>query len=400
MKPFGHAWREEWALDPEVVYLNHGTVGAPPRRILAEQQRIRDEIERQPSRYLLRELAAIRVGIEPVMRPRLRQAADRVAPFFGARGDDVVFVDNTTEGVNAILRSFPLVAGDEILVTDHVYGAVGLTARYVARTAGASVRVLELPYPVISEAAVLAALDAALTERTRIAVLDHITSDSALLLPVARMAELCRARGVAVLLDGAHAPGSIALDIPALGGDWYVGNLHKWAWTPRSSGILWCAPERQPALHPTSISFGLDQGFTTEFDWLGTSDPSAHLAAPAALAMLEEVGFERVLAWNHALAWEAAGRLTHGFGTRFEIPESMVATMVTVPLPEELGGDDGAARRLRDRLLFEERIEVHVGARRGRLWLRVALQIYNEVADVERLGAAIERAASTREAGR
>jgi len=397
MKAFGHAWRDEWMLDPAITYLNHGTVGAPPRRILAEQQRLRDLIERQPSRFLLRELAAIRVG-EPSPEPsRLRRAASAVGEFVGARGEDIVFVDNTTTGVNAILRSFDFAPGDEILISDHVYGAVGLAARYAARRAGATVRVVELPVEPTPER-VLAALEAALGERTRIAILDHITSDSALVLPVAQMVRLCRARGVAALVDGAHAPGSIALDIPALEADWYVGNLHKWAWAPRSTALVWTAPERQPALHPTVISFGLDQGYTTEFDWMGTSDPTPHLAAPAALAMLAEVGFERVLAWNHELIWTGAHRLAERWRTRFEVPEEMIANMATIPLPRQLGATEVEARRLRDRLLEDDAIEVHVSARRGRLWTRVAAQIYNQSEDLDRLGAAVERAAA--EAGR
>jgi isopenicillin-N epimerase len=253
-----------FALDPAITYLNHGTVGAPPRRVLAVQQAIRDEIELQPARYLLRELSEIRVGVPRAEPPRLRTAAAEVAAFFGARGEDLVFVDNATTGANAVLRSLPLAPGDEILVTSLGYGSVTQAAREVARQHGAVVREVAIPAMTERPEEVVEAIAAALGSRTRLAIVDHIASDSALLLPVAEIAARCRARGVPIFVDGAHAPGAIALDLPSIGADWYVGNLHKWAWAPRSAAILWVAPERQAALHPPVISWGLDLGFTTE----------------------------------------------------------------------------------------------------------------------------------------
>lgn len=388
---FGHSMLAHWALDPAITYLNHGTVGATPRRVLAAQQGIRDEIERQPARFLLRELTPIVVGMRRAAPPRMRTAAEVVASFVGARGDDLVFVENATTGANAVLRSLALRPGDEILVTDLGYGAVSNAARFAARERGAEVRVAEIPYPLADPGQVTAALAAALTSRTRVAVVDHIASESALLLPLAQIATLCRERGVRLLADGAHAPGAIALDVPALGVDWYVANLHKWAWAPRSSGFLWAPLGRQAELHPCVISWGLDQGFAAEFDLQGTRDPSAHLAAPAAIAFLHELGFEAVRAHNHDLAWAAARLLAQRWGTRLGMPESMVATMATVPLPERLGSTRDDAARVRDALLFEDRIEVQVHAWRGRLWARISAQVYNEVADYERLAEAVAR---------
>jgi isopenicillin-N epimerase len=378
--------REDWLLDPDVVYLNHGTVGAPPRRVLAAQQEIRDEIERQPARFLLRELANLPGS--PAASPfRLREAAAVVAAFLGARGDDLVFVDNVTAGVNAVLRSIPLGAGDELLVLDHAYGAVANVVRFVARERGAVVRTVAVPWPPRPDA-VVDAVAGAIGPRTRVAVLDHVTSQSALVLPLAEMATACRARGVAVLADGAHAPGAIALDIPALGVDWYAATLHKWAWAPRSCGILWAAPERQAGLHPPVVSWGLDQGFTTEFDWPGTRDPSAALAAPAAIAFMRELGTEAVQGYDHALAWRAGEILGERWQVSIVQDETQIGTMITVPLPERAGGPaDGV--RLRDALLFEDRIEVQLHPFRDRLWVRVSAQVYNDETDVERLAAAV-----------
>ncbi|TMQ56578.1 MAG: aminotransferase class V-fold PLP-dependent enzyme, partial [Candidatus Eisenbacteria bacterium] len=330
--PFGHAMLAHWALDPTIAYLNHGTVGATPRRVLAAQQAVRDEIERQPSRFLLRELTAIDMGARHPGPPRMRAAADVVGAFVGARGDDLAFVDNATTGVNAAMRSLALRPGDEILITSYVYGAVANIARFVARERGAVVKTVEIPFPLHDPGEVVSAIAAAVGPRTRVVVADHITSETALLLPLAEIAARCRSRGVPVLADGAHAPGAIALDIPALGVDWYVANLHKWAWVPRSSGILWAPLGRQAGLHPAVLSWGLDQGYTAEFDLVGTRDPSAHLAAPAAIAFLRELGFEAVCAHNHALAVSAARLLAARWGTALASPESMIATMATVPL--------------------------------------------------------------------
>lgn len=391
MTLFGRRLLDLWALDPALAYLNHGTVGAPPRRVLAAQQAIRDEIERQPSRYLLRELTDVRVGRPTGRTPRLREAAAEVAAFLGARADDLVFVDNATTGANAVLGAVPLDAGDEILVTDLGYGGVNNAARFVARLAGARVVTATTPDPGAPPEAFVDAIAAAIGPRTRLAIVDHIASDTTLVLPIAAVGAACRARGVPLLVDGAHAPGALDLDLDALGVDWYVGNLHKWAWAPRSSAILRVDPSRRANLHPTVVSWGLDQGLAYEFDLVGTRDPTPHLAAPEGLRMLRELGVEAVRAYNHDLAWRGGRELASRWGTTLAVPESMVGCMVSVPLPERFEATDERAARLRDELLFEDGVEVHVYARRGRLWVRVAVQIYNDESDLARLGAAIER---------
>jgi peptidase E len=232
-------------------------------------------------------------------------------------------------------------------VTSLGYGGVTNAARYVARTRGATVREVALAHAGTSPDAVVEAISAALGERTRLAIVDHIASNSALLLPIAAVAERCRGRGVPILVDGAHAPGAIALDLPSTGADWYVGNLHKWAWAPRSSAFLWVRPEHQATLHPAVISWGLDQGFTTEFDLVGTRDPSPWLAAPAALELLAEFGAEEVRGYNHDLAFRAGERLAERFETDFRTPRSMVATMVSVPREvDELAADATGVRQI------------------------------------------------------
>lgn len=392
MPTFGRALLAEFPLDPAIAYLNHGTVGVTPRRVLASQQAIRDEIERQPSRFLLRELTApsTSVGMPRTEPPRLRVAAANVAAFLGARGDDLVFVDNATTGANAVLRSFPFAPGDEVLVTDLGYGGVINAARFAARQRGATVRTVTMPFPFRAADLADAVVDAA-GPNTRLAVIDHISAESAVVMPVTDLASRLRAKGVATLVDGAHAPGSIAVDIEALGVDWYIGNLHKWMWVPRSSGILWAAPDRQAGLHPPVISWGLDADFTTTFDLPGTRDPSSHLAAPAAIALFHEWGVEAIAGYNHGLALQAARHVSSRWDTPFDTPDELIGTMATVTLPASLGSTREDAARLRDALLFEDHIEVAVHAYRGVLRARISAQVYNDMDDMERLAAAVVR---------
>lgn len=380
----------QWMLEPDGTYLNHGTVGAPPRRVLAAQQAIRDEIERHPARFMLRELS----GSMPApwrTEPRIRDAARTVAAFVGARPEDLAFVPNVTTGLNAVLQSVPLAAGDEILMTDLAYGAITIAARFAAQPRGAVVRVLEMPFPLTAPEQAVEAIRGALTDRTALVVIDHVTALSALVLPVAAIAAVCHERGIPVLVDGAHAPGSIALDVPALGADWYAANLHKWAHAPRSCGFLWAHPERQSGIHHPVVSWGFGLGFREEFEWSGTLDPSAPLAAPEGIAALRDWGWTTVLDYMHGLAWEAGMRLTDRWGTALRTPREMIGAMVTVPLPADAGSNDADASRLRLALLVEDRIEVQLHAWRGRLWTRVSAQIYNEPADIDRLADAVVR---------
>jgi isopenicillin-N epimerase len=200
-----------------------------------------------------------------------------------------------------------------------------------------------------------------------------------------------------VLVDGAHAPGAIALDIEALGVDWYAANLHKWALAPRACGVLWAAPQRRAGLHPTVLSWGLsDNDWIAEFDWTGTRDPSCWLSAPAGIAFMEDrLGVDAMRAHNHALAWSGARSLAARWGTHFGTPESMIGCMAAVPLPEQLGPPDPKnAQAIRDALFFDHRIELPVLAHSGALWARLSIQVYNDASDLERLADAIDAIAT------
>ncbi|HEY7284394.1 MAG TPA: aminotransferase class V-fold PLP-dependent enzyme [Vicinamibacterales bacterium] len=390
MPTFGRQMLEHWMLDPDCTYLNHGTVGATPRRVLQKQQALRDEMERQPSRFMLRDLG----GFMPMPSrsiSRLREASTCVAAFVGAAPDDLVLVPNVTTGMNAVLQSLPLRPGDEVVISDFAYGAVAIAAQVVCARSGAVLKRVRLDYPIADPGDLVQAITNAITPATALVVVDHVAPQTALVLPVAAITAECRARGVPVLVDGAHAPGARLLDVPSLGADWYAANLHKWAHAPRGCGFLWAARDRQAVLHFPVIYWGRDQGFHEEFEHTATSDPTSSLAAPEGIALLREWGFDACVAYMHDLAWDAAGILSRRFGTRFDVPREMIGSMVTVPLPPHMGTSDEDAARLRLALLVEDHIEVHLFAWRGRLWLRVSAQVYNDRADIERLAEAVAR---------
>ena len=386
---FGRALRPEWLLDPAVIYLNHGTVGAPPRKVLDYQWALTQLIERQPAQFMLRELADAHATGQ---RSRLREAAAEVAAFVGADADGLVFVDNITEGANAVLKSYPLEPGDQVFTTDLGYGGVTKAAEFAARSAGAEHRSIEMPRPGAAPHAFVAAiadtLDAAPPARTRLLVVDHLTSTTALVLPITAIAEVAHAAGALVLADGAHVPGQLQLDIAALGVDWYAANLHKWAWAPRSAGFLWTAREHRPHLRPTVTSWGLDLGLAAEFDLPGTHNPTAFLSAPYALELMTSYGLDAVWQYTHELAWWAGHALAEAWGTPFATPEEMVAAMVTVALPASLGGSPADALRVFDALTAQG-IEVPIYAVDTHLETRVSAPIYCDRGDIERLAAAV-----------
>jgi isopenicillin-N epimerase len=264
-----------------------------------------------------------------------------------------------------------------------------ILANAVCARSGATLRTVAIDDPVRDAGDVVEPIVRSLTPRTRVVVVDHVAARTSLVLPVAAIAAECHARGVPILVDGAHAPGSRPVDIPSLGVDWYAANLHKWAHAPRSCGILWAAPDRQAMVHAPVVSWGRDRGFRTEFELTATEDPTSYLAAPEGIALLQEWDFDACVRYMHGLAYESATLLAKRWGTPFESPREMVGAMATVPLPETAGSTDADAERVRLSLLLDHRIEVAIHASHGRLWARISTQIYNDHSDVERLANAI-----------
>ena len=376
---YGHGMRALWPLEDGALYLNHGTVGVTPVEVLAAQWEIKQTIEAHPARFMRCRL-----------KPGLRAAADRVAAHLGGDGDDYVFTDNATTGTNAVLRSMDLGPGDEILVTDHTYGAVANAARYACEKAGATLVTVDIPFPIAHDDEAAAAIESGLSPDTRLAILDHVTSETGILLPLQRLVALCHDAGTRVLVDGAHAPGTVDLDIPSYGAEWYSANLHKWLFAPRGCGVLWADPRVQEDLHPAVISWRLGEGYTEEFDWTGTRDPSPFLSVPAALDFFDKIGGGLVAAHNHALAGAAARMFADRFGGQTGAPEGMISAMGLAPLPERLDASLDQAVTLRDHLARKHNIEVPIIPRSGRLWARLAAQVYCQMSDYEILADAID----------
>src|SRR6516162_3068588 len=343
--------RDEWLLDPNVSFLNHGSYGAVPRTLIAEQQRLQAKIEHNPTEFLTFELPTA-----------LRAAADRIAEFLGGAGTDYVFVENATAGCNTVLASARLSSGDEILVTNHSYPAVLKAAQYTASRTGAKVIEAKVPFPLVDKADIVKAIASRLGSRTRLVILDHVTSPTAIIFPAQDLAALCHEAGAQVLVDGAHAPGMLSLDVPSIGADWYVGNCHKWLMAPRGSGFLWASPARQPDIHPLVISHGYDQGFTAEFDWIGTRDPSAWLSVPVAIDFQERLGGVKLRERNLALAREQATFLAESWKTERGAPDPLTGSMAAVRLPLPEPATTQRALELRRKLSDEHRIEAAIMA--------------------------------------
>jgi isopenicillin-N epimerase len=369
----GAAVRHEWDLDPDFLTINHGSYGATPRAVLAVQSEWRRRMEAQPTRFFARELPAA-----------LREAATTLAQFVKAQPDDIAFVPNATTGCNAVLRSMTFAEGDEILHISHVYNAVRNTVSYVSARSGAKAVVAEVPFPRPEKATILRNIERAIGKRTRIAVIDHITSPSGLVLPIDEIVGICHAAGVPVLVDGAHGPGQVPLDLPALGADWYVGTCHKWLSAPKGCGFLYARADRRPDLHPVTISHGYGQGFTAEFDWTGTMDATAFLSLPAAIDFFHRLGGPAMAERNHRLVSEAATFLAGALGTEVGAHPGMMGTLASVRLPLDLpsAGTDALAVR---RALQAVDVDSPVHALAGGLWLRLSAYAYNEMSDYERL---------------
>ena len=381
-----------WSLERGLVFLNHGSFGACPTEVLRHQAALRAEMEAEPVRFLSRELD-----------DRLDVARAALAAFLGADADDLAFVTNATSGVNAVLRSRVFAAGDELLTTDHVYGACRNTLNFVAERAGARVVIVTVPFPIGSPDEVVEAVLAKVTPRTRLALLDHITSPTALILPIERLIAELGARGVDVLVDGAHAPGMVPLNLAALGATYYSGNCHKWLCAPKGSAFLWTRRDRQADVRPLTISHGATavrpgrSRFRLEFDWTGTSDPTAWLTVPKAieyLPTLVEGGWPALMARNRALALEARRLLCAAAGTPPPCPDEMVGSLAAVRLPD--GTAEVGWRRpdpLQPRLFEDWRIEVPVMSwpAAPRRLVRISAQLYNRREHYERLAEALRK---------
>lgn len=373
---WGPGWdaaRSLWGLDPAVAYLNHGAYGATPLPVLAEQARLRAELERNPTDFLQRTLPG-----------RIAAARGAVAAFLGADPDGLAFVPNATTAVAAVLHSVRLRPGDEVVVLDHAYPAVRAQLATWTAAAGARLVVVHLPMPTGPGADLVGPVVAALTDRTRLLVVDSITSLTALVLPVAELVRAARERGVRCLVDAAHAPGMQPVDLRALDADWWTGNLHKWAGAPKGAAVLWARPAERGSLRPLVESHVFGPEFPRGYDWAGTADPTAWLSAPLGIETMGGLGWDRLRSHNHAMVSWAARLVCDSIGTTppyAETPQAHAAMALVDPGP--LSAEQGIA--LREALWARHAIEVPVAEWAGRVFLRLSAQVYNRGEDYERL---------------
>lgn len=377
-RAFGDAVRPAFLLGGEGVHLNHGSFGATPRAVLETQQALQLELEAQPTAFM------------QSVPERLREAMGRVAPCVGAPVEDTVFVDNATSGVMAVLRSLGLGSGDSILTTSHAYAAVRKGIDYVAHRTGCGVRVAEVPGVVPDDDTLVEAVLAAVRPDVRVAVIDHIASVSGVVFPVERIVPALQALGVWVLVDGAHAPGQLPLDLATLGADWYVGNLHKWCFAPKGCALLHARREVQEGLDPLVISHGYGQGFAAAFEWQGTRDPSAWLASGAALDFVATCGgFDVVRIHNRLMVEQGARILRERLGLERCAPQPLCGAMVSLVVPGRQGWDD--ARALASTLWSTHRVQSFAGAMAdGTVVVRLSAQVYNTPHDYVLLAEALE----------
>jgi isopenicillin-N epimerase len=393
-----------WALDPDVTYLNHGAFGSCPTPILDAQQRWRDQMERNPNRFFLE-----------TFEPALDEARRELAAFLGADPAGLVFVRNATEGVNAVLRSMEpeLHPGDELLVTDHAYNACRNALEVTAERTGARVVVAHVPFPIESPDDVVDAILGWAGDRTRFALVDHVTSPTALVFPIERIVAALEPR-VRVLVDAAHAPGMVPLEVDATAATFTAGNCHKWLCAPKGAGFLHVRADWRDRVLPPVISHGWNgvfppapTRFHAMFDWTGTADPSAFLVIPDVLRLLPDQadgGWPAVMARNHEVALAGRGRLCDVLGIEAPAPDGMIGSMAALPLPDAPPGttlSGWAEDPLADTLRHDWRIEVPVMA-----WpepphrvIRISAQLYNTSADYDRLAEALASELSLTAAG-
>jgi isopenicillin-N epimerase len=375
--PLASAWR----LDPEVVFLNHGSFGATPRTVLDRQAEVRRLMEVEPLQFF-----------DHLYQDELDRARSALGEFVGAPPEGLAFLANATTGVNTVLASLSLNPGDQLVTTDHEYNACRNALEAAAERAGAEVVVARVPFPIRSADQVVEAVLGSMGPRSRLLLIDHVTSQTGLVLPLGRLVEEAGGRHVEVLVDGAHAPGMVDLDIESLGVAYYTGNLHKWVCAPKGAAFLSVREDLRQRVRPLVISHGANASSTTrsrfhlEHDWTGTRDPSAWLSVESALtavASLVAGGWQEVRERNRNLALEGRRILCDALGVDVPSPDSMIGSLASIPLP------DGDGERVNDIFPFDAlqlalfdryRIEVPIIAwpERPKRLVRISAQLYNQ----------------------
>jgi isopenicillin-N epimerase len=380
---WGDDWpevRRLWLLDPNVAHCNHGSFGAVPAPVLAVQEQFRHRMVTNPMEWFHRDMPGL-----------LAASRVEIAQFFGAEPTDLALVTNVSTGVSTVLQTLAAKQGDEILTTNHVYGSVSLAVnRFCARTGATRVSV-DIPLEA-TDAEVTAAIVAGCSQRTILVVVDHIASATARRFPVEAIATAVHERGAALLVDGAHAPAMLPIDIPSIDADFWLGNLHKWPCAPAGTAVLWVAPRWQDQMLPLVASGNGSEGFPASFDRLGTNDLSAWLAAPSALRLLGSLGWDRVRAHNEALALWGQATVAEALG----VPESDLRhdsglSMTVVPLLRRSGDARAQGLAIQEHLV-KLGIETQMPTWNGRVTIRLSAHVYNQPSDYERIALGVRDA--------
>ena len=371
--------KRHFLLDPTVTFLNHGSFGATPKPVFAAYQDWQRRLERQPVLFLGREIDGL-----------LRQSRQALGEYLDAAADDLVYIPNATHGVNIVARSLALQPGDEILTTDHEYGACDYTWEFVCKKTGAAYIHQSIPLPVRSEDEIIEQFWQGVTPRTRVIYLSHITSPTALRLPVERICQRARRAGILTLVDGAHAPGQISLNMAAIGADFYTGNCHKWLLSPKGAAFLYARREVQPLVEPLIVSWGYHataettsgSQFIDYLQWTGTKDPAAALAVPTAIQFMRDHNWDEVRRECHALLRRAIERICAltGMPPLYPLDSDFYSQMAIAPLP--LSAD---LTSLKSRLYDEYQVEVPLIQWQDRKFVRISIQGYNTPSDVDAL---------------
>ncbi len=376
-------WKRLWLIDPNITFLNHGSFGACPIAVLEKQQELRYQLEREPLRF-----------IEDQLEDLLDASRKVLADFVGALPSELAFIPNATTGINTVLRSLSFQPRDELLTTNHEYNASRNALDFVAEQSGAKVVVAELPFPIAAPDQVVAAVMAKISDRTRLVLVDHVTSQTALVLPIEALVQQLKPFGIDLLVDAAHAPGMLPIDLQKLGVAYYTGNCHKWLCAPKGAAFLYVRSDKQSLIRPLVISHGansprLDRSrFHLEFDWMGTADPTAFLCVSEAIHWMASRlpgGWPELINRNRAMVLAARNTLCDVLQISSPSPDCMTGSMAVIPLPS------GSAQNLQMQLFDRFQIEVPVIPWQGatnRL-LRISAQIYNSLPDYDYLSKAL-----------
>jgi isopenicillin-N epimerase len=376
--------KDLFQLDPDIVFLNHGSFGATPKEVFAVYQEWQRRLEHQPVKFLGREIQTF-----------LTEARAVLGNYLNADKDDLTFVTNATTGVNIVARSLKLGEGDEVLASDHEYGACNNTWTYLSQRQGFTYKQVAVPLPIQSNEDILASLWQGVTSKTKVIFLSHITSPTAVTFPVAEICKRAREAGILTVIDGAHAPGQIPLDMQAIDADFYTGNCHKWMCSAKGAGFLYVRREHQKLIEPLVVSWGwssqnhenLGSSFLDNYAWLGTQDFSAYLSVPAAIEFQKKYKWDKVRQDCHVLLRDCLGKLNKLTGLEpAYASDSLYHQLAITPLPKVTD-----LTVLKNQLYDDYKIEIPLTEYKGQQFARISVQGYNTADDLDALVSALAK---------